>query len=248
MTAVAVHRPGSFCWIELSTNDAAAAQSFYSAVFGWSAVEEPGDHGTYTIFRKDGRDSAGMLEAKDVPVHWSSYVTVANVDQTIEKAARLGGSLVAGPFGVMDLGRMAFLTDPQGASFAVWEAKSHQGVGVRDEVNALCWNELHTRDLAAARAFYVALFGWRPKESDEYVEWHVEEQAVGGMLHSNAPADVPPFWLPYFSVADCDATVANAQSLGASVVRSPAEIPNVGRFAVLADPQGAVFAVICLAM
>jgi predicted enzyme related to lactoylglutathione lyase len=142
----------------------------------------------------------------------------------------------------MDFGRMAVLADPQGAVFAIWEAKRHWGVTIRDEANTLCWNELATHDPAAAAAFYKALTGWTAKSSPEYTEWRLGETPIGGMRTINEGEPTPPSWMPYFMVDDCDATTAKAQSLGGVACVEPRDLPGVGRFAVLIDPQGAVFA------
>lgn len=253
MTHVTTHPPGTFCWIELMTSDSAGARSFYTGLFDWSVSENPmGEMGIYYIFRKDGADAAAMYQAgpdmQGVPPFWMSYISVEDTDAMTEKAKSLGGTVRMGPFDVMDHGRMTVLSDPQGAAFAIWQPKANPGVGVRDEVGALCWNELQARNLDAAKTFYPALFGWEMKDSPEYTEWRAGGQSIGGMLPSHAPEPVPSFWLPYFAVADCDAAVARAQSLGGSVFAPAFDVPNVGRMAVLGDPQGAHFAIIRLTM
>jgi predicted enzyme related to lactoylglutathione lyase len=247
------HAPGTFCWIELGTSDAAGARSFYTQLFGWGVNEFPmGDMGNYYIFQKDGADTAAMYQIgaqqEGMPPNWLSYVAVASADASTEKAKGLGGNVVHGPFDVEEMGRMTILSDPQGAMFAIWETKTHRGVGVRDETNSLCWNELQARDLDAAKKFYAPLFDWRLKESPDYIEFHVAQNAVGGMMQSQSPSEVPSYWLPYFAVDDCDASAAQAQSLGGTLFVPPMDVPNVGRFAVIADPQSAVFAVIKLSL
>ena len=250
MPIIGLHRPGSFCWIELATNDTAAARAFYTELFGWSVSElSMGGDDVYTFFQKDGRDVAAMHgHTAGAPPNWLSYVAVDNVDRSTAKAKELGGSVVAGPMDVFEAGRMAVLLDNQGAAFAVWQGNQNKGVGVRDETNTLCWNELQARDVDAAKLFYPPLFGWRMKESDEYTEWHLGENAVGGLLLSKAPPEAPPFWLPYFAVEDCDAATTQAVSLGGTTVVACMDIDHVGRFSVLTDPQGAVFAVIKLTL
>lgn len=241
--------PGTFCWIELATTDPEAAKRFYAELFGWTASEnDMGEMGKYTIFQKNGRDSAAMYklmpdqEKQGVPPNWLSYVAVASADESVAKAQSLGATPLMPAFDVFDFGRMAVLTDPRGAAFAVWESKKHWGVGVRDEANTLCWNELATNDAEASREFYTSLFGWTAKTSPEYTEWHLGEKAVGGMRTINEGEPTPPNWMPYFAVDDCDASTAKAQQHGAVSCVPPSDIPNVGRFSVLADPQGAVFA------
>jgi predicted enzyme related to lactoylglutathione lyase len=249
MPHVTAHQPGSFCWIELATSDADAARSFYTRLFGWTVNEIPmGDQGMYSILQKDGRDAAALYQDTRMPPNWVSYIAVRDVDATVEQAKALGGELNAGPFDVFEAGRMAVLSDPQGAHFAVWQARANPGVGVRDEPDTLCWNELQARDVDAAKTFYTSLFHWRMKDSPEYTEWHLGEHAIGGMLPSQSPPGVPSYWLPYFAVSDCDAATEKGRSLGAAVLVPPMDIANVGRFSVLQDPQGAVFAVIRLSM
>lgn len=250
MPAVSSHPPGSFCWIELATTDVPAANKFYTGLFGWTITEMPmGDDGVYTIFQYGGRDVAAMHgNTMGAPPNWLSYIAVENVDNSIVKAKDHGGTVAAGPMDVFDAGRMAVLMDPQGAAFAIWQANKTAGVEVRDEANTLCWNELQARDVDAAKRFYPPLFGWRMKESDEYTEVHLGENAVGGFLPSQSPPQVPSFWMPYFAVDDCDAATAKAQSLGAAVYVACMDIEHVGRFSVLADPQGAVFAMIKLTL
>jgi hypothetical protein len=150
----------------------------------------------------------------------------------------------------MDVGRMAVLRDPTGAFFQVWEPKKHVGTMVVNEPGALCWTELSTRDTKVARAFYTALFGWTAKDSSadapmEYTEFSVAEHPSIGMMpmSDHVPPQVPSYWMPYFQVADCDASFAKAKALGAKVFVGPQDIPGTGRFAVLADKEGAMFAI-----
>jgi uncharacterized protein len=248
------HDPGTFCWLELGTSDAGAAKKFYTDVFGWTVNEtDMGEGmGMYYIFQKGGRDAAAMYQIgpqqQGMPPNWMSYVAVTSADDVAAKAKSLGGNVIMDPFDVWDFGRMTVLVDPQGAHVAVWQAKQHIGLGARDESDTLCWNELQARDVDAAKKFYPALFGWTMKESLEYTEWQSGGKSVGGMMQSQAPPQVPAHWLPYFAVDDCDATVAKATAGGAQTIVPPMDYPNVGRFSVLSDPQGAVFAVIKLAM
>jgi len=244
---------GTFCWIELGTSDAPAARNFYTQLFGWTVNEFPmGEMGIYYIFQKDGKDAAAMYqiapERAGMPPNWLSYVAVQSADETTEKAKSAGGTIVHGPFDVMDKGRMSLISDPQGAMFAIWESKASNGVEVRNEVNTLCWNELQARNLDAAKKFYPSLFGWTLKESPEYTELHLDGKGIGGMMTSQAPAQVPSHWLAYFAVDDCDAAAARIQSLGGRLMMEPVDIPKVGRFTVASDPQGATFAIIKLTM
>jgi hypothetical protein len=177
---------------------------------------------------------------------------VEDADRSAGRAGELGGTVLTGPFDAMDLGRMAIVQDPGGAVFALWQAKSHPGLGVRDEVNALGWSELATNDTAQGKAFYTGLFGWESDTQDMGMEYTVFSAATGMVagMYALTPemAGMPPSWMPYFVVNDAEASVEKARSLGATVLKEPADIPGVGRFALIQDPQGAMFYVIRMQM
>jgi predicted enzyme related to lactoylglutathione lyase len=249
------YETGTFSWADLSTTDPDAAKRFYAGLFGWELDDTPAGEGmTYTMCRIGGKDacaiSAQMQQERDqgIPPHWNSYITVANVDEATARAKELGAQVLAPPFDVMDAGRMAVLQDPTGAVFQVWQPKRHAGAKILREPGSLCWTELATRDTAAAKKFYTSLFGWKEKTSTDagmtYTEFSVDNTPGAGMMEMNAQmAGVPPHWLPYFQVADCDASANKARELGGVFLVPPSDIPNVGRFSVIRDPQGAAFAI-----
>jgi predicted enzyme related to lactoylglutathione lyase len=243
MADISSFAPGQFCWIELATSDSNAARAFYSTLFGWTAAEIPIPGGVYSMMKKDGKTAAALYEEKNAHPHWNNYVSVVSADETAAKAKDLDGKVLMGPFDVMDVGRMAVIADPAGGIVAAWEARSNKGVEVYGETGALCWNELTTHDAAAAKTFYTSLFGWEAKGDPNYTEWHVGERAIGGMMEMK---DAPVGWFPYFAVENCDATAEAAKANGGRVYKEPADIEHVGRFASIADPQGAVFAIIQL--
>jgi predicted enzyme related to lactoylglutathione lyase len=246
MPVIDKYEPGMFCWIELATNDAAAAKSFYTSVFGWKANDMPiPDGSVYTMLQVDGHDLGALYENKEHPPVWNSYVNVTSADESAQRAQESGAKVIMQPFDVMDVGRMAVIADPQGASLCLWQAGRHIGATIRGETNTLCWNELLTTDVAAARDFYQKLFGWNFKPSPEYTEINLGTTGIGGMMQITPEMQgMPTAWTPYFCVADADATAENVKSLGGQIYKAPDDIPNAGRFAVLADPQGAVFNII----
>ena len=251
------HIPGTFSWPELATTDQTAGVAFYRALFGWDVNESPiGPTEVYSTLTMRGKPvgAACTLRHEEtkmgVPPHWNSYVTVANCDESAKKAEALGGKVFMPPFDVMDYGRMAVIQDPTGAVFEIWQAKAHIGAMILNEPGALCWTELNTHDTKAAEAFYAQLFGWGVKHSApgapmEYTEFSVEGTPSIGMMPMNEhmPAHVPAYWMPYFQVASCDASTAKAKELGGKVMVGPQDIPNTGRFTIVSDPQGAMFAV-----
>jgi len=249
------HAPGTFCWIELSTTDGPSAKKFYSEVFGWTAEDSPVGPGmVYTMLRLNGNDVGALYEKgeamKDVPTVWSSYISVKNADETVAKAKSLGATIFKEAFDVMDVGRMAVITDPTGATFCIWEPKKHHGIGTKGETNTLCWNELLTNDTARAGDFYAKLFGWTAKSHGapmEYTEFSLADASFAGMMQIQPHmGPIPPHWGIYFAVADCDATAQKAASLGATLCVPPMDIENVGRFSTILDPQGAPFSIIKL--
>jgi len=250
------YAPGTPSWIDLATPDPAASQQFYGSLFGWSFDDQ--DTGNpempYTIATQRGKSVAGMMKlspdmaAAGMPPVWSTYVTVADVDAATKKAKDLGATVLSEPMDVMSAGRMAVLSDPQGAVFCLWQAKDHIGAEIVNEPVSLCWNELITPDVEGSKTFYRGLFGWSPQtapmgDGPEYTVWQLGETGIGGAMPPPMEG-MPPFWGVYFAVGDTDATVATAKELGATVLAEPMDLPDVGRMAALTDPQGAVFSII----
>lgn len=253
MPNVDKHAPGEFCLVELATTDQESAKKFYTQLFSWSASDMPvGPGGIYTMFRIDGREVASAYtlqpEMRGVPPHWDLYITVEDADETVRRAGELGARVIAGPFDVAGYGRMAVLQDPTGAVFCVWQPKQAIGIRLAGDPGTLCWSDLSTPDPARAKKFYEGLLGWKmdPSERDSSGYLHIRngEEYIGGVLPvAIRDPHTPPHWLAYFLVENVDASVAKARDLGARVYAGPMDIAGVGRYAVLADPQNAVFAI-----
>lgn len=256
---------GKFCWTDLSTSDVKSANDFYAKLFGWTYNANPmGEGEFYYLAQIRGRDVAGTsrmpaeLSSQGVPPHWTTYVAVADAEATAQKIQKHGGQILAPAFDVFEHGRMAVAADPTGASFAIWQAKEHKGYRVAGEHGSICWNELCTTDTDVAGAFYQAVFGWNTEDSGlpedpekpmKYTMFGLDGNNFAGMMKIDpAWGPMPPNWGIYFAVDDCDATFALAQTLGGKVIVPPMDIPNIGRFCTLQDPQGAVFSVIKVAM
>jgi hypothetical protein len=249
--------PGAFCWIELSTTEQNAAKSFYGSLFGWASQDFPmGPNDFYTMFQLEGRHTGAAYtmrpqqQSQGVPPHWMIYISVESADDAASRAAQLGGKVLAPPCDVYDIGRMAVVQDPSGAVFAMWQPKTHIGTGIAGVHGSLCWADLITPDPARAKEFYSGLFGWRvyPFKNDDPSGYrHIAngETPIGGMPPAERlDPDVRPDWMPYFYVSNCDATAGETKGLGGKILLAPSAIEKVGRRATLADPQGAVFAVI----
>ncbi|MEU9075628.1 VOC family protein [Kitasatospora sp. NPDC048538] len=236
------------CWVELGTSDPAAAKAFYRELFGWRAETDPRpEAGGYTQMFLGDAPAAGLtpLFTPDQPTAWTVSFAVPDTDVVVALVKDAGGRVLMEPAEVFDLGRFAVAADPSGAVFSLWQARAFQGAGVLNEPGALGWVELLTRDPVTSAAFYPEVFGWSVSRSDQYTQWGVHGGDFGGMLvmDDRFPPEVPPHWLPYFSVADVDNTVTRASGLGADVLMPATDVPEGPRIAVLRDPQGAAFGV-----
>jgi uncharacterized protein len=232
-------------WVDIGTHDLSAGVRFYSELFGWEGQDMGEEAGHYTIVSKDGRQVAAISPAQDPgPPRWTTYVNVDDVDEVAAQAQAAGGTVIVAPMDVMAAGRMAIFADTTGAIIAAWQPGQHLGAGLVNEPGSFTWSELSSSDMAKSKAFYSAVFGWDWGGADEYAEAQVNGRTIGGLMarRPDTPAEVPDGWLVYFGTADLDADVATATEAGATVIAGPTEIPGTGRFSVLTDPQGAVFA------
>lgn len=258
MPQIEAYAPGTPSWFELSTTDEAGALAFYSAMFGW--VDDPQEMGPgwYYHMQTIGGLPVGSLygqgeeeRQQNIPPHWNTYITIDDVDAAAERVQAQGGALVFGPMDVFEAGRMAFLRDPQGAHFAIWQAKQHIGARLKGEANTACWSELMTTDQEGALDFYAAALGMErgPVMGPmNYAMLRAGDTEVAGVMQITPEmtaqnGEFPPHWSVYFMVEDVDAKAAQAEELGGRVIVPPTDIPDIGRFATLLDPQGAAFSI-----
>jgi predicted enzyme related to lactoylglutathione lyase len=238
-------RIGKFVWHEQVSDDPKKAEGFYTELFGWGTEVFKAPGMDYAMISSGGQTHGGFGQAQEgaPPPHWLCHIGVENVDETIEKAKSAGGKVTAGPFDMEDVGRMAILTDPQGAFVSVYQSfgEGSESAGV------FVWDELGTTDADGAQRFYETVFGWTTKDMGEeyggYRIFHRGEEQVGGLMKNPDPS-IPPYWNPYVGVEDTDATCEKAIELGAKAIVEPMDIPGIGRFAIIQDPQGAVFGII----
>ena len=235
--------PGTFSWSELATSDADAAKGFYTELFGWEYEDNPaGDEGQiYTMALRDGHHVAALFKA-DEPPHWNCYVTVASVDETAQTADDNGGSVMADPFDVMEVGRMAVITDPAGAPLCLWEPRTNIGATLVNTPGSLTWNDLVTPDPDAAADFYGKVLGWTFEDLPDAGGYRVirnGDRTNGGIMPFQ---DAPSSWMPYFGHDDVERLTGEIDGLGGTLFNGPMRMAQ-GMIAVLGDPQGAVFAV-----
>jgi uncharacterized protein len=244
------YEPGTPSWVDLSTPDPDGAKRFYGALFGWAAedagpVEETGGYG---MFRLRGKQVAGVGPVMDPnqPPVWSTYVATDDVDATVARAKEAGAQVHVEPMDVLDAGRMAFVGHPAGGFVGFWQAGRHTGAELINEPGALAWNQLNTRDPDGAAAFYEAVLGWTRGDFGGMPVFNLGAQGVAGMMQMppDVPDEVPAHWMTVFGVEDVDATVAQATELSGQVMMPARDIEGVGRFAVLADPQGVMFGIV----
>lgn len=247
---------GDFSWVDLGTTDAEAAKRFYGGLFGWTFQDMPaGPDMTYT-FAKIGENVVGGLykmgaemTGMGIPTHWMSYINVDDVDARTNKVAGNGGKVMKGPFDVMDQGRMSVVQDPSGGTIAFWQAKKQTHTMVKRDPGSMCWNELLTTNVDAAGKFYASTIGWKTEGMDMgpmgvytlFSRDGSKETQVGGMM-AHPMKGAPSAWLAYFATTDVDGSVKKVNELGGKVITPAMDIPNVGRFAIVQDPQGGVFA------
>jgi predicted enzyme related to lactoylglutathione lyase len=248
------HEPGAFSWADLSTNDVDAAVSLYGELFGWEIEKQDlPDGGVYAMARIGGKDVAAISPLQDeqakmgIPPHWNVYIAVDDAEIAAKEAERLGGTIVAPAFDVLESGRMAVVTDPTGAAIGFWQAKDSIGAQIYAEEGTIIWWELMTPDQKRATDFYTQLFGYGTQEQDTpsgkfIVLTHKGEQAAG--IITPPQQGPPPAWTPYFAVTDAEVTLEKAKELGATEMMPVTEAQDVGWFSWITDPQGAVVAFI----
>lgn len=246
---------GRFVWYELMTADKDAARAFYAELFGWDWHDEDmGEIGIYSMAHTGEAYHGGLTSppTPETPNHWAVYVSVPDVDQACGQAAQLGGQVLLPGTDIPNVGRFAVLQDPSGAVIYPFTGTNPPQPETPDPAPAgfFCWNELLTSDTDACAPFYTGIFGWSLESNEmpgfgKYWVFNRGPKMEGGMMPLPEPArqaGVPSHWLPYVAVDDVDGRTEKATSLGAQVHCAPTDIPQMGRFAVVSDPQGAVFA------
>ena len=252
-TATAVNKP---VWIDLSSADPAGSRQFYAGLFGWDITVSPDpQYGGYAMATIGGKDVAGIgpTQSPEAPTAWMIYIGTHDADTLATKVTAGGGTVVAAPFDVAGQGRMSVFQDPSGAFISAWQPTSMSGFEA-DPPNTFGWAELNSRGIAKAIPFYADVFGWTPKTQEmgegqpPYTEFQVGGESIAGGVEMNpmVPAEVPSYWMVYFAVSDVDSMYGAALGTGGREMLPPRDFPG-GRFAIVSDPQGAVFGLIRMA-
>jgi predicted enzyme related to lactoylglutathione lyase len=246
---------GAPSWIDLMSSDTEKSRVFYGQLFGWATEAPNEDFGGYFNFTKEGVAVAGCIGNRpdsSAPDVWSVYLASDDAEKTVDAVNTHGGRALVAATSVGDLGTMAYVTDPGGAGFGIWEPGRHQGFGVLAEPGAPAWFELHTRDYDAAVEFYRDAFGWDTQVASDtpelrYTTLGTGEDALAGIMDASEflPEGARGQWSVYFGVADTDAALARIVDLGGSVVMAAEDTPY-GRLATAADTTGTVFKLVSL--
>ena len=249
-----VDRPmnGTACWVDLSTPDTEASVSFYSELLGWEVSTMASPMGDYFVASVGGREVGGMMEhppeLRGGPARWTVFFLVDDLEEVVSRVSAAGGRVVQPSFAIPGGAHVAVVSDASGAMFALITGGPEPGAYLSTDIGAVSWLELMTRSPAAAEQFYNAVFGWTAASADVggvvYTTFEIAGQGAAGMIATppTVPPDAPDSWSVYFNVADCVAAQERASALGGEVLL-PATPTPMGPFAVLADPQGAVFQV-----
>lgn len=251
---------GTPSWVDLMTTDQDAAIDFYGDLFGWESEKASPEAGSYGMCTKDGEPVAGIGPIPDgapFPAVWTTYISTSDVNATLASATDAGGQVLSPATTIGDgdqtVGRMAIVSDPAGGVFGLWEPALHTGARRVNEPGSLIWNELRSTHPEVSREFLASVFGYtyEPQEGDGDLDYNViqvDDRQVGGVMAipADLKGDVHSHWLTYFAVESTNETTAAAVASGATLL-APAMDSPYGRLAILADAQGAAFAVIELA-
>ena len=245
MTTRTSYQPGEPIWVDLCTPDLDATLAFYGSLFGWTCDRTRSEEfGGYSNFSLGDKLVAGVMPqmAPDMPTVWSCYVATDDTDKTAARVTELGGTVVAAPMAVAELGTMAVFNAPDGSFFGTWQAGTHGGSEVTHEEGCPSWIELSTRNQAAALSFYQELFGWGADVNPGYTEFQQGGQSIAGCMDMPpmVPEMVPSYWMPYFQAEDPAAKAQEAAALGATVLVPFMEADKVA-FSVVSDPHGSTF-------
>ncbi|MDP9121370.1 MAG: VOC family protein [Acidobacteriota bacterium] len=242
---------GKTVWHDLMTTDLAKALRYYQDLFGWEIKSvDMGPAGTYPMVHVAGDDWGGFVELdashRGIPSHWVPYVVVESVDRAVELAERLGGKVAVPGRDIPGVGRFAVVVDPTGGVSSPFRPEKPAGEGYQGlpRPGTFCWEELLATDPESAALFYGEVYDWKVISQEQpgmgtYHHWKRGDKDAGGMLHKPAGTG-PSAWLPYIAVDDVEAKAARVRELGGKVLREAAEVPGIGRFAVTADPTGAI--------
>ena len=252
MPDVKENRLPVFSWENLATTNIELAKKFYQGLFGWDVTDIPtGTYGTHSFFSLHGKEVCSVSEIKEkqrksFASQWVPYISIENIEELIGRIQNAGGAVLDAISPIADAGQTTIIKDPTNAIFAVWHPSKNARLH-RNEVPGMpCFHELMTTNLDMAGMFYVKIFNWRPRAENfgdiTYIMFNAENLNVGSMM--GVPnQNFQPRWITYWCVQDCDRSLRKALSLGGKISKTVEIIKRKGRYAILADPLGAIFGI-----
>lgn len=242
---------GRFVWYELSTPDPDAGREFYSRVFGWGVQVHEGLEEPYPMFTVGDVPMGGVVKMPDAALRegavpsWLGYVTTPNVDDTVTRALDLRATTLVGAQDIGDIGRMAVISDPQGASIALYTPQKPPEADPEPSPGYVSWRELATTGYEAASGFYAELFGWEVMEDHDMGDLGIyrifgDGERQGGGIYDKPP-EMRAAWLYYVRLEDLEAALERVVTGGGQVLHGPMEVPGGSRIAQCKDPQGGMF-------
>ncbi|MGW0389836.1 VOC family protein [Streptomyces sp. NPDC003042] len=246
--------PGTPCWVGLMAHSLEGTEAFYCDLFGWEYERGPGQLGPYVRAFLDGQEVAGIGQLppdRHLQVAWTTYLATDDADSTAESIRACGGTVAVGPLDAENAGRMAICSDPLGAIFGIWQAEAHVGARLYGVPGTRVWNELVTQDTSTVGKFYEHVFGHETERHSaasadfDYLTLCLDGEPVAAIhgVGRSLPHDRGPHWMTYFEVEDTDAAAVRVSELGGRIVTPPRE-GLIGRLSTVADPEGAVFALV----
>ncbi len=241
---------GRILWYELLTTDMKAAETFYTAVAGWTITPFAGSPQAYDMWtRGDNVPVGGVMpipQGMNFPPHWGMYVGVPKLEDGVTHVQRLGGTTLSELIEVPSVGRMRTMKDPQGSAFSIYEPASPPHPEHEPQIGDVSWHELMTTDAEAALKFYTELFGWRTTDTmdmGQMGKYYMFGRTfpLGGMMNKPSSMPAPPHWGFYFRVSDVHEGANRVKANGGQVLNGPMEVPGGDWIVNCMDPQGAAF-------
>lgn len=240
------YKHGHFVWFELVVPEIDKGKAFYTEVMGWGSMEMPmGPDATYLMLTKNDKPQCGVVNARmeGIPAHWTSYVSVDDVDAAAQRVIANGGKVIMPGIDVPQVGRMALVADPEGATFNLFKGEDSDDMAS----DAFHWNELWAKDPAKVAGFYEKVLNLTSETTEmgpgPYTVFSAGGAPVAGLVKT-MDEKIPSMWLPYIEVDDADAAIGRVTNHGGDVKMPAMDVPEVGRFGVVGDSSGAVLGLI----
>lgn len=245
-------RNGAVSWAGLVTPDAAGSKDFYASVLGWAFAPTPEIDAVAVATVGDSPVASIQqgVEGLEFAAVWNAYFAVDDLDDTVARAEANGAVVLAGPFQVPGAedsgGTFAFLIDPNGAGFCLWQAPNSIAPMARAEPGFITWTVLYADETLAGSGFYADTLGWQIGDPSPVDDYRLAKLPDGSRVAAvrRLPEGSLPGWRTYFCVADLDAAVAATVAGGGEVIEPPARIETGRPFAIVADPLGARFGIV----